>query len=204
MKILFASKNPKKILELQRIAKEKIELICLSDIKEAENIPQVEENGTTFLENATIKAKYWANKLGIVALGEDSGIEIDALNGAPGVFTKRCIEQYCKCENVDDDKPSKLYPKILEAMKATGNDSKKAHWISSFVLAYPNSQNVLKSVSSIDGEMCECRGIREFGFDQYFMPYGSNKTLSEMEPEEKDTIGPRRKAFENILEQLDN
>lgn len=204
MKILFASKNSKKILELQRMAKEKIELICLSDIKEAENIPQAEENGTTFLENATIKAKYWADKLGIASLAEDSGIEIDVLNGAPGVFTKRCIEQYCKGENVDDDKPSKLYPKILEAMKATGNDSKKAHWISSFALAYPNSQKILKSVSSIDGDMCECRGTREFGFDQYFIPYGNNKTLSEMEPEEKDKIGPRRKAFENILKQLEN
>ena len=186
------------------MAKEKIELICLNNIKEAENIPQAEENGTTFLENATIKAKYWADKLGVVALAEDSGIEIDALNGAPGVFTKRCIEQYCKSENVDEDKPSKLYPKILEAMKATGNSSKKAHWISCFVLAYPNSQKILKSESSIDGDMCECRGIKEFGFDQYFMPYGSNKTLSEMEPEEKDKIGPRRKAFENILNQLED
>ena len=94
MKVVFASKNKKKALELQRMAKEKIELIVLSDIKESENIPQAEENGNTFLENAKLKAKYWADKLNMIALAEDSGIEIDALNGAPGVFTKRCIEEY--------------------------------------------------------------------------------------------------------------
>lgn len=202
MKVVFASKNKKKALELQRMAKGKIELICLSDIKEAENVPQAEENGTTFLENAKIKAEYWANKLGITALAEDSGIEIDALNGAPGVYTKRCIEKYCNGENVDEDKPSELYPKILEAMKNSGNESKTAHWISSMALAYPNNEKTIEAISSIDGEMCECRGVREFGFDQYFKPYNCNQTLAEMEPEEKDKIGPRLKTFEKILEQI--
>ena len=202
MKVVFASKNKKKALELQRMAKEKIELIVLSDIKESENIPQAEENGNTFLENARIKAKYWADKLNMIALAEDSGIEIDALNGAPGVYTKRCIEEYCNGENVNEDKPSELYPKILEAMKKSGNESKVAHWISSMVLAYPNNEKTIEAINSIDGEMCECRGTREFGFDQYFRPNNCNKTLSEMEPEEKDKIGPRLKTFEKILEQI--
>lgn len=93
MKIVLASKNQKKVRELQQIAKEitskDIEVICLSDIPEIDGYPQAEENGATFLQNALIKAEYWAEILDMPALGEDSGIEIDALGGAPGVYTKR-------------------------------------------------------------------------------------------------------------------
>ncbi len=79
MKIVLASKNAKKAIELERMAKGKIEILSLKDIPEAKDIPQAEENGTTFIENARIKAKYWANKLNMPAIGEDSGIEIEAL-----------------------------------------------------------------------------------------------------------------------------
>lgn len=79
MKIALASKNPKKAIELERIAKGKVEILSLKDIPEAQDIPQAEENGATFIENARIKAKYWANKLNMPALAEDSGIEIEAL-----------------------------------------------------------------------------------------------------------------------------
>lgn len=100
--IVFASCNPKKTEEMQRMAPDNIKIVCLKDIPEAANLPQAEENGTTFLENATIKAKYWAEKLKMPVIAEDSGIEIDALDGYPGVYTKRCLEKTssrfkCKC-----------------------------------------------------------------------------------------------------------
>ena len=75
--IVFASWNPKKAAEIQRMAPEDIKIVCLKDIPEAANVPQAEETGTTFLENATIKAKYWAEKLNMGVLAEDSGIVID-------------------------------------------------------------------------------------------------------------------------------
>ena len=106
MKIVLASKNQKKVRELQKIAQEiaskdkDIEVICLSDIPEIDGYPQAEENGATFLQNARIKAEYWAEILDMPALGEDSGIEIDALGGAPGVYTKRSIAILCPGEKL--------------------------------------------------------------------------------------------------------
>ena len=206
MKIVLASKNQKKVRELQQIAKEvtskDIEVICLSDIPEIDGYPQAEENGVTFLQNARIKAEYWAEILDMPALGEDSGIEIDALGGAPGVYTKRSIEFLCPGENVDEDKPDKLYPKFLELMEKSKNPSKKAHWVSSMVLFMPDTMKKISAINTLTGEMCECKGEREFGFDQYFKPESSDKTLAEMTIEEKNAIGPRRKSFEEILSKI--
>lgn len=200
MTIVCASCNPKKAEEIQRMAPEDVKVICLKDIPEAEGVSQAEENGRTFIENATIKAEYWAEKLDMPVLAEDSGIKIDALNGYPGVQTKRCIKELCPGMDVNVDNPDELYPVLLKMMSRSGNASKKAHWISAMVLVTP--ERTIKAEKSLDGEMCKCKGTRVFGFDQYFQPLCSKKTLAEMEPEEKDAIGPRKKAFESILNQL--
>lgn len=199
-KIVFASWNPKKAVEIQRMAPEDIKIVCLKDIPEAVNVPQAEENGTTFLENATIKAKYWAEKLNMAVLAEDSGIVIDALDGYPGVYTKRCLEKLCPGANVDVDKPAELYPILLELMAESGNTDTVAHWVSA--MAFIDSERTIYAEESLYGNMCPCAGEREFGFDQYFKAKGSDKTLSELAPEEKDKIGPRKRVFERILSQL--
>lgn len=198
--IVFASLNPKKAVEMQRMAPKGIKILCLKDIPEATDIHQADENGTTFLENATIKAKYWAEKLKMPVLAEDSGITIDALNGYPGVYTKRCIEKFRPGTNVNADEPAELYPIILELMKESGNTDTTAHWFSA--MAYIDFDKTIFAEESLDGDMCQCAGEREFGFDQYFKAKGCDKTLSELSPEEKDNIGPRKKAFESILKQL--
>ena len=200
MNIVFASLNPKKAIEMQRMAPKGIKILCLKDIPEADGLPQADDNGSTFSENAIIKAKYWFQKLNMPVLAEDSGIVIDALNGYPGVYTKRCIEKFRPGANVNADKPNELYPIILELMKESGNPDTTAHWISA--IAYIDSDKTIFSEESLSGDMCQCAGEREFGFDQYFKAKGLNKTLSELPPEEKDKIGPRKKAFENILKQL--
>ena len=192
--IVFASFNSKKAEEIQRMAKDQVKVICLKDIKEAQNIDQAEETGNTFKENAIIKAKYWA------VIAEDSGISIDALDGYPGVFTKRCIEKLCPGANVNVDNPDELYPSLLKLMKESGNESTNAYWSSAIAFVCGEKEVVVEE--SISGDMCTKAGNREFGFDQYFKPTGLNKTLSELEPQEKDKIGPRRKAFEEILKQI--
>lgn len=198
--IVFASFNSKKADEIQRMAKDKVKIICLKDIKEAQSLEQAEETGSTFKENAYIKAKYWADKLKMPVIAEDSGISIDALDGYPGVFTKRCIEKLCPEANINVDNPDELYPVLLKLMKESGNKSVTAHWSSAIVYVYGNKENVAEEV--IDGEMCEKAGNRIFGFDQYFKPIEVNKTLSELTPYEKDEISPRKKAFEKILKQI--
>lgn len=206
MKIVLASKNPKKAEEMQRMADSffqgSVTVIGLSDIPEAKGVEQAEENGATFLENAKIKAEYWAEKLQMPALAEDSGIEIDALDGAPGVYTKRAIAKFCPNEDINVDRPSEFYPKLLQIMNESGNPSKKADWVSAMVLAFPNERANIEAQNTIYGEMCECAGSREFGFDQYFRPEGYNQTLSEMRPEEKDYIGPRLKSIKEIFSKI--
>lgn len=198
--IVFASWNPKKAIEIQRMAPKSLKIICLKDIPEATNIPQAEENGTSFLQNATIKASYWAKKLNVAVLAEDSGIMIDVLDGFPGVHTKRCIEQLRPDSNINVDNPKELYPLLLKLMKNTGSTNTTAHWVSAMALV--DSNTVLKSEEVLHGNMCACAGEKEFGFDQYFKANAFDKTLSELSPEEKDRISPRKQAFENILKQL--
>ena len=198
--IVFASMNPKKAEEIQRIAPKCINVLSLKDIPKAAGIPQAEENGKSFLENATIKARYWAKKLNMPVLAEDSGIQIYALKGYPGVYTKRCIEHLRPRANINEDNPAELYPLLLELMDESGNDSTHALWVSA--MTYIDSEQELFANEHILGDMCPCAGERVFGFDQYFKPLGSEKTLSQMTPEEKDSIGPRLKAFESIFNRL--
>lgn len=198
--IVFASWNPKKAAEMQRMAPEGIKVVCLKDIPEAANVPQADENGTTFQENAAIKAEYWAKNLHMPVLAEDSGIVIDALDGYPGVYTKRCLEQLRPGANVNVDKPAELYPVLLELMVESSNSDTTAHWVSA--MAFIDSDRTIHVEESLHGDMCPCAGEREFGFDQYFKAKGFEKTLSELAPEEKDKIGPRKRAFESILNQI--
>lgn len=198
--IVFTSWNPKKAVEIQRMAPKGIKIVCLKDIPEISNIPQAEENGNTFLDNARIKAKYWAEKLNMTVLSEDSGIVIDALNGYPGVYTKRCIEQLCPGTNINEDNPDELYPVLLQLMEERGITDTTAYWVSAIVCI--DSNKTIYARESLQGDICSCRGERKFGFDQYFKVKGKNKTLSELEPEEKDKIGPRNKALKSILNQL--
>lgn len=200
--IVFASMNSKKAAEIQRLSPENIKIIYLKDIPEAVGKEQVQENGKTFLENATIKATYWAKIIKMPVLAEDSGIEIKALNGYPGVYTKRCIKQLRPGTNINEDNPSELYPLLLELMAESGNPSTEAIWVSS--MAYIDDSQKIFSCEQLQGNMCSCAGNRVFGFDQYFKPTGFNLTLSEMSPEEKDKIGPRRKAFEKIISKINN
>lgn len=200
-KIVFASGNYKKAEEMQRMAPDNIQVLSLKEIPEASNVPQAEENGTTFLENAEIKASYWAEKLNMPVIAEDSGIVIDALNGYPGVHTKRCIEDLCPGANVNVDKPSELYPALLKLMEESGNDDTTAHWVTAMV--YKDSEKLISVQRVLDGDMCHCAGEKEFGFDQYFKAKGFDKTLAELAPEEKDEIGPRKKAFNELLSKLD-
>lgn len=197
--IVFASWNAKKAEEIQRMAPEEVKVVCLKDIPEAGNIPQAEENGKTFSENATIKAKYWAEKLNKPVLAEDSGLCIDALDGYPGVYTKRCIAELKPGADINIDNPAELYPVLLELIEKTGKKA-TAHWYSA--MAYVDSEKEIYAEEALDGNMCKCTGEKVFGFDQYFKAKGFNKTLAELSPEEKDSIGPRKKVFKSLLKNL--
>lgn len=199
-KIIFASMNPKKVYEIQCMVPKDINIICLKDIPEAVNISQAEENGTTFLENATIKAAYWAEKLKMPVLAEDSGLEIDALNGYPGVYTKRCIKELKPDLDINEDNPKELYPVLLDLMKQSKKNDTTAHWTTAMV--FMDFEKTIKVEETLDGDMCECAGEREFGFDQYFRAKGYEKTLSELTNYEKNEIGPRKKALMRLLKQL--
>ena len=200
MKIVFASYNSKKTAEIQRMAPDDMEIVCLKDIPEAHGLPQASEWGSSFIENATIKAIHWNEILKVPVLAEDSGIMIDALNGYPGVYTKRCVEELCPGSDIDVDNPDELYPALLKMMDESGNKSKNAQFICAMALI--DGEKGIFAQERLQGNMCEKAGERVFGFDQYFKPVGSEKTLSELSPEEKDNIAPRKEAFERIIKQI--
>lgn len=200
--IVFASKNPKKVEEIKRMASGvgNLEILSLSEIDEVSEIPQVEETGNAFFENAIIKATYWANKLNMPVIAEDSGLEIEALNGYPGVHTKRCIKQLVPEADINVDKPGELYPILLKLMSESGNPSTKANWVCAMALV--DSKNTTSYQTFVPGNMCPCAGEAEFGFDQYFKVDGYSNTLAELSPRKKDEIGPRKKCFQVILSQI--
>ena len=88
-------------------------------------------------------------------------------------------------------------------MQKTGNPSKKAGWVSAIVLAFPNNERpLIEAQNTLYGEMCECAGEKEFGFDQYFIPIGKTETLSQMSSQDKDDIGPRKKSLKEIFNKI--
>ena len=193
-KVVYASMNKNKAEEIQRIAPNDMQIICLKDIPDAYDIPRAKESGENALENARIKAKYWYETLNMPVIAEKSSLEIEALNGKPGVNFKKCMESICPGLNINVNNPKELYPLLLELMRKSRKESKKALW--TLAMAYVDETTTICAVKSLAGSMTPCAGKREFGFDQYFRPEGMEKTLSELTLEEKNEISPRKIAFE--------
>ncbi len=188
MQIVLASRNTHKIKELQMFLSAvdpSIEILSLDDIGFTGDI---EENGTTFEENALIKAKAVA-ALGYIGIADDSGLEVDALDGAPGVYSARYAG-----EHGDDHKNNML---LLKNLRETPNDKRTASFVSVIACAYPDdSQAPIVCRGTCPGTILHAyRGNGGFGYDPlfYYAPFG--KTYAEMTAEEKNQISHRANAM---------
>jgi XTP/dITP diphosphohydrolase len=183
VKLLLATRNVKKLRELQRILAT-VELVGLDDVPPYDEVP---ESGLTFAENALIKAREGAARTGVPTAADDSGLAVDALNGMPGVFSARWAGRH------GDDAAN------LELLLAQVTDVPDVHRGAAFVcaaaLALPDGREW-----TVEGEMRgrlvrSPRGTGGFGYDPIFVADGETRTNAELSPVEKDAISHRGKAF---------
>ena len=186
--IIIASNNKGKIKEAQEILKD-YEIISMSDA--GINI-DVEEDQDTFEGNAKKKAETIAKKLeGRMCIADDSGIEIEYLDGFPGVRTKRWFEGTDRERN----------EAIIEKLKGVPHEKRKIKFITELTLADCKKTNTV--IGSMEGYVAECpRGENGFGFDEIF-ELENGKTLAELSSEEKNEISSRRKALEALREYME-
>ena len=189
MKIVAATKNPGKVREIKKIlADYDIELILQDEI-----CPdlEIEENGTTFQENAKIKAMAIYNATGLTTIADDSGLAVDALDGAPGIFSAR----YCGVHGNDKANNEKL----LKVM--TGVKNRKAHFVCSICCVLAPDGEVILTDGILDGEIgFEERGENGFGYDSLFLV--GEKTTAELSEDEKNAISHRAKALEKFAKEF--
>lgn len=185
--LFLASGNPHKIEELQQILKPLgIQLKSTLDYPDA---PEVVEDQPDLKGNALKKAQFWYDKTGLPSIADDTGLEVNALNGAPGVYSARYAgENGTYQDNVD---------KLLKELDGEKNRSAQFRT----VIAYINSDKNHLFEGVCKGEiLAEEKGSKGFGYDPIFQPEGYEKTFAELDAEEKNKISHRGKALEKFLD----
>ena len=191
MKLIIASNNAHKIREIKQILGTKFDPI--RSLREAGIQHETVEDGMTFIENARKKATEIAALASCPALADDSGICVDALGGAPGVFSARFAG-----EHGDDEKNNDL---LLE--KLEGQQNRGAHYTCAMVIAYPDGRTVECEGYLYGSIGTERIGTGGFGYDPLFFPEGSERTLAEYTEDEKNAISHRANALESLLSLLE-
>ncbi len=192
MKLVLASKNQKKLAEMNRILSQLGIEVC-SEAEAGVDV-EVEETGTTFEENSLLKAKAVMEASGLPAIADDSGLCVDALNGAPGVYSARYGG-----EGLDDEGRYRL---LLENMR--GQSPRTAHFVSVITCAFPDG-TVLTARGECDGTIAFApMGEGGFGYDPVFFLPERKKTFAQLSPEEKNAISHRGKALEQFEQILRN
>ena len=185
MKLVFASNNKNKIQEIQALVPNTFQIVSLEDIGCFEDIP---ETADTIEGNAILKANYVTEKYGYDCFADDTGLEVDALNGAPGVYSARYAgEQKDANDNMD---------KLLSELKDESN--RKANFKTVIALNLNGKQNLFTGI--INGKIIEEKiGTNGFGYDPIFVADGFEKTFAELSMEEKSTISHRGIAVKELI-----
>lgn len=184
MKLVLASKNPHKLVELQTILGQLgLEVVMESEVGVDVD---VEETGVTFEENALLKAVAVMEASGMAAIADDSGLEVDALNGAPGVYSARY-------GNLDSDPARTAY--LLENMKDVPDEQRTARFVSAIACVLPDGRKVVVRGACEGTIIDEPTGANGFGYDPVFYVSQLGKTFAEAEPEEKNAISHRGVAL---------
>jgi len=193
--LLIATRNSKKKRELQTILGSwDVKLLSLDDIEE---MPEIEEDGATFTENATKKAKTISALSGLITLADDSGLEVDALGGAPGIFSARFAGI-----DADDEKNNR---KLLTLMQDIKEVNRSARFVCVIAIATP--EGIVQTAQGVCTGKIELarRGQGGFGYDPLFIPSGFSESLAELSDAEKNKISHRGKALQEakpLLQQI--
>lgn len=187
IELVFATNNAHKLEEVQAIVGDRFLLKSLSDIDCHDDIP---ETGVTFHENAQQKTDYLVNKYGLYCFGDDSGLEIDALNGEPGVYSARYSGSRDMEKNID---------LVLQKLKDVTNRKARFKTVISLYL----NEKQLFFEGTIEGTIINARkGEKGFGYDPIFIPNGYDTTFAEMSATEKNAISHRSIAVSKMAAYL--
>ena len=191
-KLLLATANKKKLVELQRIldaalGSDRVALVGLSDF---EDYPDVPETGLTFGENALIKARAGAIATGLPTIADDSGITVDVLNGMPGVFSARWAGGH------GDDKAN--LDLVLAQISDVADEHRGGAFVCAAALVLPNGREHLVEGRQSGRILRARRGEGGFGYDPIFLGEGQRLTNAELSPAEKDAISHRGKAMREL------
>lgn len=191
--IIIASRNKGKLKEFKQLFKEEdIKVLSLDDLQET--IPEIEETGQTFHENAQLKAEAVASIVKKPVIADDSGLIVDALDGEPGVFSARYAG-----EPTDD---VKNYEKLLEKLQGVAKEDRTARFVAVLALARPG-EDTLYFEGVCEGTIAkEPKGEHGFGYDPIFIPKQFNVTLAELMEEEKNKISHRFHALQRLKQWL--
>lgn len=202
MEIIGATQNKHKIREINAITSRfGMNVISRKDA----GIPdfEIEENGDTFEENSYLKAKgildyAIKNNMGKPVIADDSGIEVDYLNGEPGVYSAR----YANVEGKEADAANNS--KLLKELEGVSKDKRTARFVSVITMVFPNGQKIVARGECEGIVATELMGDNGFGYDPLFIPSGYNNSYAQIDPEEKNRISHRAKALEKLSAILDN
>lgn len=189
-RVLIATQNTGKVREIRRmLLRVSAEFVGLDQI---EPVEAPEEYGATFLENAVIKARYYGDRFDDIALADDSGLVVDALNGSPGVQSARYGG-----DGLTDAERTDL---LLRQLREVPAGRRTARFVCAVVVYDPsNGGELLHASGTVEGAIArEPRGTNGFGYDPVFVPIGETRTTAEMSPEEKDELSHRGRAMRAI------
>ena len=190
MLVLLASSNRGKLAEFKHMLPESVQVKSADEF----GVELPEETGTTFFENAVLKARAVANATAQISVADDSGLEVDALDGAPGVWSARFAGQPS-----DDQKNNAL---LLQKLSDVEPIHRTARFRSVVAVVAPNGE-MFAATGAIEGRILETpRGSGGFGYDPLFQPNGFTQTMAELSLEEKNRISHRGIAFRGIVENL--
>ncbi len=191
MDFFVATKNLKKLAELERILSPLgINPLCERDFDR--KFPEVIEDGETFKDNAVIKALAGLKETGLPTIADDSGLSVDALDGAPGVYSARYAGE--PCDNLKNNL------KLLDAMRDVPEEKRTARFISSVACAFPDGR-IITVEGTVEGVIAyEMRGTKGFGYDVLFI--SELGCFGEISDEQKDSISHRGKALRALKDKL--
>lgn len=193
-RLLLASRNAKKLVELRRIlaatsAGERVELVGLDAVDEYAEVP---ESGLTFAENALIKAREGAQQTGLPTVADDSGLTVDALNGMPGVFSARWSGRHG-----DDEANLQL---VLGQIADVPDEHRAGGFVCAAAMVWPDGREQVVEGRMLGRIIRAPRGENGFGYDPIFVPDGYQQTSAELSADAKDAISHRGKAFRGLAD----
>jgi XTP/dITP diphosphohydrolase len=187
-RLVLATRNAHKVAELRRILAESgLDQVDIVGLDAFDDVPEVPETGVTFTENAEVKARSVAESTGVAAVADDSGLCVDVLGGAPGVFSARW------CGRHGDD-PANL-DLLLAQLADVPPEHRGASFVCAAVLALPDGRVEAQQGRLSGTVITSARGENGFGYDPIFVPEGQDRTTAQMTAQEKDAISHRGRAL---------